>query len=76
MDSTLLLLVLIMAFYNGANDVSKGVAPLCGSGLSAYRGALIWGAVWTVAGAITAFFLASGLFKVFSNTWFIHFLFL
>ncbi|HBG45698.1 MAG TPA: inorganic phosphate transporter [Deltaproteobacteria bacterium] len=67
MDSTLLLLVLIMAFYNGANDVSKGVATLCGSGLSAYRGALIWGAVWTVAGAITAFFLASGLFKVFSN---------
>lgn len=67
MDSILLLLVVSMAFYNGANDVSKGVATLYGSGLCGYRGALIWGAVWTVAGGITAFFLASGLFKVFSN---------
>ncbi|MBI2411712.1 MAG: inorganic phosphate transporter [Deltaproteobacteria bacterium] len=67
MDSILLLLVVYMAFYNGANDVSKGVATLCGSGLCGYRTALLWGAIWTVAGGITACFLASGLFKVFSN---------
>lgn len=67
MDTILLLLVVSMAFYNGANDVSKGVATLCGSGLCGYRTALLWGAVWTVAGGVTAFFLASGLFKVFSN---------
>lgn len=67
MDPILLMLVVSMAFYNGANDVSKGVATLCGSGLCGYRTALLWGAVWTVAGGITAFFLASGLFKVFSN---------
>lgn len=67
MDYILLMLVVSMAFYNGANDVSKGVATLCGSGLCGYRGALIWGSVWTVAGGVAAFFLASGLFKVFSN---------
>lgn len=67
MDTVLLALILSMAFYNGANDVSKGVATLCGSGLCGYRGALLWGTFWTVAGGVTAFFLASGLFKVFSN---------
>ena len=67
MDYILLMLVVSMAFYNGANDVSKGVATLCGSGLCGYRTALSWGAVWTVAGGVAAFFLASGLFKVFSN---------
>jgi len=61
MDYILLMLVVSMAFYNGANDVSKGVATLCGSGLCGYRTALSWGAVWTVAGGVAAFFLASGL---------------
>lgn len=67
MDSILLILVLSMAFYNGANDVSKGVSTLYGSGLCGYRGALFWGTVWTLAGGLTAIFMASGLFKVFSN---------
>jgi len=67
MDSILLMLVLSMAFYNGANDVSKGVATLHGSGLCGYRGALLWGTVWTAAGGLAAVFIASGLFKVFSN---------
>lgn len=56
-----------MALYNGANDVSKGVATLHGSGLCGYRGALAWGTVWTVAGGLTAVFIASGLLKVFSK---------
>lgn len=67
MDNFLLLLVLSMAFYNGANDVSKGVATLHGSGLCGRRGALLWGTAWTVAGGLAAVFIASGLFKVFSN---------
>jgi len=67
MDSILLIFVLSMAFYNGANDVSKGVATLQGSGLCGYRGALLWGTVWTVAGGLVAVFMASGLLKVFSK---------
>lgn len=67
MDYILLMFVVSMAFHNGANDVSKGVATLCGSGLCGYRGALLWGTFWTVAGGVAAFFLASGLFKVFSS---------
>lgn len=61
------MLVLSIAFYNGANDVSKGVATLHGSGLCSYRSALRWGTVWTMAGGITAFFVASGLLKLFSK---------
>ena|SRR3990170_6027704 len=67
MEYILLLLVMSVAFFNGANDVSKGVATLHGSGLTGYRGALLWGTVWTAAGGLAAFFIASGLLKVFTS---------
>lgn len=43
--------VLALAFANGANDVSKGIATLAGSRRATYRQALAWGTVWTAAGA-------------------------
>jgi PiT family inorganic phosphate transporter len=43
--------VAALAWANGANDVSKGIATLVGSGVTGYRQATMWGAVWTAAGA-------------------------
>jgi inorganic phosphate transporter, PiT family len=67
MTLVLLALVLAAAFANGANDVSKGVGTLVGSGIATYRRALVWGTVWTVAGAITAILLSAGLVNTFST---------
>lgn len=66
-DYLLLLILLLVSFFNGTNDVSKGVATLVGSGLCRYRGALLWGSLWTIAGGVAAFFVASTLLKVFST---------
>lgn len=63
----LLALTLAIAFANGANDVSKGVATLVGSGVSSVRQALAWGTAWTVAGALGAVFVSRGLVAVFSG---------
>ncbi len=41
-----------LAFANGANDVSKGVATLVGSGVTDYRRAVAWGTLWTGAGVV------------------------
>ena len=52
MGIVLVLLTLGLAFANGANDVSKGIATLVGSGTTKYRAAVLWGTAWTVAGAL------------------------
>lgn len=63
----LILLTVAVAYANGANDVSKGVATLVGSGVADLRRALRWGTAWTVAGGIAAAFAARGLVAVFSG---------
>jgi PiT family inorganic phosphate transporter len=45
--------VLMLAWANGANDVSKGVATLVGSGLCEARQAIRWGTLFTVLGGLT-----------------------
>src|SRR6059036_3118852 len=60
MTVLLVVLTLIVAFANGANDVSKGVATLVGSGVTDLRRALSWGTVWTVAGGVAAAFASQG----------------
>src|SRR5881296_388565 len=42
----LLALTIFVAFANGANDVSKGIATLVGSGVTNYRRAVAWGSLW------------------------------
>jgi inorganic phosphate transporter, PiT family len=64
---TLVALTLILAFANGANDVSKGIATLVGAGVSNYRSAVIWGSVWTALGALTAAFASQALVATFSG---------
>ncbi|MBI5673266.1 MAG: inorganic phosphate transporter, partial [Nitrospirae bacterium] len=60
-------LVLVLAFANGTNDVSKAIATLVGSGVTSYRTAIAWGTLWTMIGAATAAFVASAMVKTFSS---------
>ena len=59
--------VLLLAAANGANDVSKGVATLAGSGVTRYRTAIAWGAGTTLVGAVASAWLGAGLLKLFSS---------
>ena len=63
----ILVAVLCLAWANGANDNFKGVATLFGSGTTNYRGALTWATVTTLAGSLTAVFLAASLLKAFTG---------
>ena len=63
----LFLAACFLAFTNGANDNFKGVASLYGSATTGFRTALAWGTATTLAGAITAVFLAVELMKKFSG---------
>lgn len=71
MDVIILACVLsfILAYANGANDVSKSVATLVGSGVTDYRRALIWGTIWTVAGSLLASIFALKLVHTFTSGW-------
>ena len=57
----------LLAFANGANDVSKGIATLAGSGRATYRQALAWGTVWTALGAVSSILIAFGLVSAFTS---------
>ncbi len=63
----LLLIVLSLAYANGANDNFKGVATLFGSGTTNYRSALFWATTTTFLGSLTAVFFAGQLLKNFSG---------
>lgn len=43
----LVVVATLIAFANGQNDVSKGIATLVGSGVTSYRRAIVWGSIWT-----------------------------
>jgi Phosphate transporter family len=62
-----LALVFALAFANGANDVSKAIATLVGSGVTNYRSAIVWGTFWTVAGSASAAFVAGAMIKTFAH---------
>lgn len=56
-----------LAYVNGANDVSKGIATLVGSGVTNYRRAILWGTVWTGVGGIAGAFLARAMIQTFGS---------
>ena len=64
-------LALLLAYANGSNDISKGVATLVGSGVSNFRLAVVWGTIWTVAGGLAAAFASQALVATFSGTGFL-----
>ena len=62
-----ILATVTLAFANGGNDVSKGVATLVGSGRASYRRAIAWGTLWTAVGGGAALIISVGLVKAFTS---------
>src|SRR2546428_8955689 len=62
-----LLLVLVLAYANGTNDVSKAIATLVGSGVANYRSTVLWGAIWTTVGAAASGVVAGAMLNTFST---------
>lgn len=60
-------LVVFLAFANGANDVSKGIATLVGSGVTSYRKAILWGTAWTMVGGCLAVTFSLAIVQTFSD---------
>ncbi len=54
-----------VAYLNGANDVSKGIATLAGSGVTDYRRAILWGTLWTGLGGLASFAVSKGMIATF-----------
>lgn len=60
-------LALSLAWVNGANDISKGVATLVGSGTSRARTAIWWGTLWTVLGGVATVGWGTALLETFAS---------
>jgi Phosphate/sulphate permeases len=56
-----------LAYFNGANDVSKGIATLVGSGVTNYRRAVAWGTIWTGIGGVLAALTAEAMLRTFNS---------
>src|SRR5690349_1559865 len=69
MTIALLIGVALLAFANGSNDNSKGVATLVGFGAAKPLPALIFATIATAIGGCVSFFIAGGLLKGFSGGW-------
>jgi len=64
-------LAALLAYANGSNDISKGIATLVGSGVSGFRGAVVWGTLWTMAGGLLAAVFSQRLVATFSGSGFL-----
>lgn len=62
------ILIALLAYANGSNDVSKSVATLVGGGVTDCRRALRWGAVWTMLGALLGGLFAASLAERFARS--------
>lgn len=63
----LLLITLVLAAANGANDNIKGAATLMGSGLADYRHAIAWATAATALGGVLSIVVANGLLQAFGG---------
>lgn len=66
MTVLLLTLVALLAYANGSNDNSKGVATLVGYGAASAWQALVYATLTTAIGAAVSFWFSGGLLKSFS----------
>lgn len=57
----------VLAYANGANDVSKGIATLVGSGVASYRRAILWGTACSALGALAASVGAGAMMATFGS---------
>ncbi|MGI8783705.1 MAG: inorganic phosphate transporter [Acidobacteriota bacterium] len=62
-----LLVGAFLAYANGANDVSKGIATLVGCGVTGYRRAIAWGTAWTAIGGFLGALFASAMLATFGS---------
>ena len=62
-----IVLLAALAFANGSNDVSKGIATLVGSGVADYNRAILWGTVWTTVGGLLAILFSVTMVQTFAN---------
>jgi inorganic phosphate transporter, PiT family len=66
-----ILLILVvgagLAYANGANDVSKGIATLVGSEVTDYRRAIAWGTAWTAIGGLLGALFAGAMLSTFAS---------
>ncbi len=67
LESMILVIVLLLAWANGANDIAKGIATLVGNGTASARRAVWWGTLWTVAGGLFALLWGGALLQVFAS---------
>lgn len=67
MTVAVIVLVVLLAAANGANDVSKGVATLAGAGVTRYRTAIVWGTATTAAGCLVSLTLAAKMTTLFTS---------
>src|SRR2546428_13903366 len=65
MELSLFVFVLVLAYANGTNDVSKAIATLVGSGVANYRSTVLWGAIWTTVGAAAPGVVAGAMLNTF-----------
>ena len=61
-------LLFSLCFTNGANDVSKAIATLAGAGLASVKGAIAWGTLWTVVGALAGLLWGGAIIKNISSS--------
>ncbi len=57
-----------LSYANGANDVSKAIATLAGSGVTSVKKAIAWGTVWTVTGALSGVLWGGAIIKNISES--------
>lgn len=62
-----LVIAFALAFANGANDNAKGVATLIGSGVMRVKPAIIYAAIATAAGSVTAIWIGASLASKFKG---------
>jgi inorganic phosphate transporter, PiT family len=62
-----LFLAAFVAYANGSNDVSKGIATLAGSGVTSYRRAILWGTLWTGLGGFAGAIVAGAMVATFGT---------
>jgi len=55
----------LIAYANGSNDVSKGIATLVGGGATSYKRAVLWGTVCTGLGGLAGVLLAQAMVETF-----------
>lgn len=65
--SVALALGVLIAYANGSNDVSKGIATLAGSGATNYRQSVLCGTVWTGLGGLAGSLLAGAMIGTFGK---------